>query len=64
MGHGMAKNLREKLPPTSNLIIYDISEVAMTRFVSEFGGGSNIIEAKSPREVAEHAVTVQYLSRA
>lgn len=59
MGHGMAKNLREKLPTSSNLVIYDINPVAIVDFENQFGGASNIITASSPREVAEHAVSLK-----
>lgn len=58
MGHGMAKNLREKLPASSNLVIYDINKAAASAFIDEFGNCKNIVAAASPREVTELAVRI------
>lgn len=56
MGHGMAKNIRQKIPANNTLIIYDINVEAMKQFISDYGRESNVWAASSPREVAEHAV--------
>lgn len=56
MGHGMASNLRRKLPAESVLWIYDINTAAVERFVSEFGNASNVQGATSPRQIYENAV--------
>ena len=58
MGHGMAKNIRQKIPENCNLVIYDVKEEAMTDFVNDFGNGSNILAAASPKQVAELAVSL------
>lgn len=55
MGHGMAKNIRLKVPEFSLLVVYDVSRPAMERFEKEFEG-HNVKAASSPKEVAEHAV--------
>lgn len=60
MGFGMAKNIRKKISPESSLVIFDINHDAMDRFVKEFDDNNNkklkIVQAKSPKEVAEVAV--------
>lgn len=56
MGFGMAKNIRKKIPQQSALIIFDVNTEAMDRLVKEFGDNSDIIQAKSAKEVAEMAV--------
>lgn len=55
MGHGMAKNIRLKIPKSSLLVIYDVSQSAMHRFVKEFKG-ENVKAVSSPKEVATYAV--------
>ncbi|PVH81136.1 hypothetical protein DL98DRAFT_625978 [Cadophora sp. DSE1049] len=55
MGHGMAKNIRQKIPENCNLVIYDVREEAMTDFMNNFGNGSNTLAATSPKQVAELA---------
>ena len=57
MGHGMAKNIRQKIPEPCTLVVYDINTDAVENFVGEFGNGSNIKAASSPKEVAELAVS-------
>ena len=55
MGWGMAQNLRAKMPKSSTLVICELVEVRREKFVAEVGG---LIEvAKSPKEVAERAVS-------
>lgn len=56
MGHGMAKNLRQKLPADSGLVIYDINQKAVEAFLAE-QAGTNVRSASSPREVAELSVS-------
>jgi hypothetical protein len=57
MGHGMAKNIRLKIAMSSTLVIYDINEDAMHQFVKDYEKYGNIVEAASPKEVAEKAVS-------
>ena len=53
MGYGMALNLARKLPCSSSLVICDLNESAMDKFISE--APSHVTTASSPREVAEQA---------
>ncbi|CRG84134.1 hypothetical protein PISL3812_01461 [Talaromyces islandicus] len=55
MGHGMAKNLRQKIPESSILVIFDINKETMQRFVQEHGQGGNVKTASSPKEIAQVA---------
>jgi hypothetical protein len=56
MGWGMAQNLRVKIPQSSALVICELVEARREKFVAEVEG---LIEvAKSPREVAERAASI------
>lgn len=55
MGHGMAKNIRLKIPESNLLIVYGVSNTAMQRFIKDYRG-YNVRAASSPKEVAEYAV--------
>lgn len=55
MSHGMAKNIRLKVPGSCSLIVYDVSRSAMERFIKEFEI-YNVRSAFSPKGVAEYAV--------
>ncbi len=57
MGHGMAKNIRQKIPANCNLVIYDVRAAALTEFIRDFSDGSNVIAATSPKQVGELAVS-------
>ncbi|KAH8894629.1 hypothetical protein GQ53DRAFT_858108 [Thozetella sp. PMI_491] len=54
MGHGMAKNIRLKIPQSDVLVIFDVNPQSAGRFVKEFAG-SNVVVAESPKAVAEVA---------
>jgi prephenate dehydrogenase len=58
MGHGMVKNLRQKIPEQSLLVIYDINKAVTEKFVAEHAKGNNVRIAASPKEVAEIAVSI------
>ncbi|PCG92836.1 Dehydrogenase, multihelical [Penicillium occitanis (nom. inval.)] len=58
MGHGMVKNLRQKIPKQSLLVIYDINKAVTEKFVAEHAKGNNVRIAASPKEVAEIADVV------
>lgn len=58
MGHGMAKNLRQKLPENHSIIVFDINKEAVKSFLQEHAG-TNVIAASSPKEIAEVAVSIQ-----
>lgn len=55
MGHGMAKNLRQKLPDESLLIVYDINKKAVEAFLQEHAG-TKVQAASSPLQVAQLSV--------
>ncbi|KAL3461032.1 NAD binding domain of 6-phosphogluconate dehydrogenase-domain-containing protein [Aspergillus heterothallicus] len=59
MGHGMAKNLRQKIPNSDTLYIYDVNSEVLAKFKREFGGGvRDVIIAESPREIGENCDVV------
>jgi 3-hydroxyisobutyrate dehydrogenase-like beta-hydroxyacid dehydrogenase len=58
MGHGMAKNIRQKISEGCNLVIYDINSAAVQKFVSDYSNSSNMKAATSPKQVAELAVRI------
>ena len=57
MGHGMAKNLCEKMEKNSKIVVFDINPEALNKFVKEFGSAGNVIKASSPKEVAQQSVS-------
>jgi 3-hydroxyisobutyrate dehydrogenase-like beta-hydroxyacid dehydrogenase len=62
MGYGMAMNIATKKPQKSKLFIYDVNSEQMEKFVVDASakGVEGVETAKTPREVAEHAVSVSY----
>lgn len=52
----MAKNLRAKIPENETLTIFDVNTASLEKFTHE-ATPSGVIIAKSPREVAENAVS-------
>lgn len=55
MGYGMAKNIRQKIPESSILIIYDINSAVLENFARAYGNGTNVKIAASPKEVSAQA---------
>src|SRR5271156_7223977 len=55
MGFPMCTHVRAKIPSSSPLYIYNISQPVLEKFVSKNQKNGEIIIAKSPREVAEHS---------
>ncbi|KAJ7594584.1 NAD binding domain of 6-phosphogluconate dehydrogenase-domain-containing protein [Mycena floridula] len=53
MGYPMASQLRQKLPSTTAITIYDIDTSAVERFVAEYESFGEIVVAENAREVAE-----------
>ncbi|KAJ0414315.1 NAD binding domain of 6-phosphogluconate dehydrogenase-domain-containing protein [Aspergillus carlsbadensis] len=53
MGHGMAKNLRQKIRNSDTLYTYDINREVLAKFKEEFGGVGDVVIANSPREIGE-----------
>jgi hypothetical protein len=56
MGFPMARNLRAKIPPSSRLVICEVVESQIKKFIIETKGTGEIQVARTPREVAEQAV--------
>ena len=56
MGFPMARNLRAKIPRSSRLVICDVVESQIKKFLLENEGVGETQVASSPREVAEQAV--------
>ena len=54
----MAKNLRQKLPSTTTLHVYDINEEAVERFKKEHGSYGSIELASSPKDLANKCKTI------
>ena len=52
----MAKNLRAKIPEGDTLTIFDVNKASLEKFSQE-ATPSGVVVAKSPREVAEKAVS-------
>jgi len=55
MGYGMASNIRQKIPSSSVLYIYDVHRPACDKFVSEFRQFGPIFIAKSVKEAAANS---------
>ena len=54
MGFGMAKNVRQKIPSSSKLIVCELVKAQRDEFVSTIEG--DIETAENPKEVAEKCV--------
>jgi len=54
MGFGMAKNVRQKIPASSNMVVCEINKSARDEFCSTIEG--KIETAESPKEIAEKCV--------
>ncbi|KAJ5488490.1 3-hydroxyisobutyrate dehydrogenase [Penicillium diatomitis] len=59
MGYNMARNLRTKIPVSDTLMIRDVNEAAVERFVGEAREmGGQVEVARNAREVAEKSTVV------
>ena len=56
MGFPMARNLRAKIPKSSTLIICEVVEAQVKKFLAENESVGQLQIAKTPKEVAEQAV--------
>lgn len=54
MGYGMAKNVREKIPPISKLVVCELVASQREKFVKETEGDVEAVE--TPRKVGEMCV--------
>ena len=52
----MARNLRAKIPESDTLTIFDVNAASLDKFVQE-ATPPGVVVAKTPREVAEKAVS-------
>ena len=57
MGFPMAQQLRAKMPPQAKLIICEVVEAQVEKFLAETDPQGGIGVAASPREVAEEAAS-------
>jgi len=58
MGYSMCTNLRSKIPSSSKLYICDVVPSVLERFTKDWQGSGEVIIVKTPKEVADHAVSV------
>ena len=58
MGYGMAMNVASKMPSSATLVLNDINNTAMDKFVSEARskGIKGVSKASSPEEIMSKAV--------
>lgn len=56
MGFPMARNLRAKIPRSSRLVICEVVEAQIQKFLTENKSQGEIQVAATPRDVAEQAV--------
>ena len=56
MGYPMAINLREKLPDSAKLVVADLNQQAIDRFVDQTKITGNVEIASNPREVGKVSV--------
>lgn len=54
MGYGMAKNVREKIPASSKLVVCELVTAQRDKFVKEFEGDIEV--AETPKQVGERCV--------
>lgn len=59
MGYGMAKNVREKIPSSSKLIVCELNTAQRDKFVKEIEG--DIETAETPKEIGEKCVCMSFL---
>ena len=54
MGYPMAKQLRAKIPASSKLLVCDVVDEQVKKFLTEFG--DNVESVKDPIQIAQTAV--------
>lgn len=55
MGYPMVENLVKKLPPKTEIYVYDISEQALVRIIANNGG--QVYSCRTAKDVAEKSVS-------
>lgn len=61
MGFGMAKNVRQKIPSSSKLIVCELNKSARDEFCKTIEG--DIETAETPKEIAEKCVCTLQLGQ-
>jgi len=56
MGYGMARNVRQKIPKSSTLYVFDLDKAALERFVAETKNDGLVKVVSSAKEVVDNAV--------
>lgn len=56
MGYGMARNVRQKIPKSSTLYVFDLNKTALEKFVAETKNDGPVKVCSSAKEVVDHAV--------
>ena len=56
MGYGMAKNVRQKIPKSSTLYVFDLNKTALEKFVEETKDDGPVKVVSSAKEVVDNAV--------
>jgi len=56
MGYGMAKNVRQKIPKSSTLYVFDLNKTALEKFVEETKNDGPVKVVSSAKEVVDNAV--------
>jgi len=60
MGHGMAKNIRQKIPGSCLLLVFDINKDVTSSFARDFGTEGNVLVVDSPKDMAQRAVSASW----
>ena len=58
MGYGMCLSIHSKIPPDAQLFICDVNETVLQRFVEESPGKARVEILNSPKDIAEHCVSI------
>ena len=56
MGYGMARNVRQKIPKSSTLYVFDLNKAALEKFVEESKNDGPVKVVSSAKEVVDNAV--------
>ena len=62
MGYGMARNVRQKIPKSSTLYVFDLNKAALEKFVAETKNDGPVEVCSSAKAVVDHAVRIYHLT--